>query len=199
MHRFARIAAATFLFSCGSAALGQTTARQPMTPAPVVMQDMTPDEEKAHMVWSLRAALNVAALQCQFSPFLATVDNYNRILRQHASEFDRARRLLVEHFKRLDKSTTQKAFDEYTTRTYNSFSTLDAQVAFCEKASLVGRQTLMTPKNALPMVAAQHVSDIRTSLIPQVDPLTVVDVTWIGMPYYLDPCVDKKGRRKARC
>ena len=31
------------------------------------------------MVWNLRAALNVAALQCQFGPTLLTLPNYNAI------------------------------------------------------------------------------------------------------------------------
>jgi hypothetical protein len=43
----------------------------------VKIENATPTEQEAHALWSLRAALNVAALQCQFSPFLATVRNYN--------------------------------------------------------------------------------------------------------------------------
>ena len=35
---------------------------------------------------TLRAGLNVAALQCQFSPFLRTVSNYNSFLAQHSDE-----------------------------------------------------------------------------------------------------------------
>ena len=36
-----------------------------------------PAEYRAHLLWNLRSGLNVAALQCQFSPYLRTVDNYN--------------------------------------------------------------------------------------------------------------------------
>ena len=39
---------------------------------------------RAALVWNLRAALNVAALQCQFAPTLLTVDNYNAMLNDHA-------------------------------------------------------------------------------------------------------------------
>ncbi len=48
-----------------------------MTPKAVKMRPMTPSETDANAVWSTRAALNIAALQCQFSPYLATVRNYN--------------------------------------------------------------------------------------------------------------------------
>ncbi len=34
----------------------------------------------------MRAALNVAALQCQFEPMLTTVSNYNATLKDHEAE-----------------------------------------------------------------------------------------------------------------
>ena len=46
----------------------------------------TPAEYRAHLLWNLRAGLNVAALQCQFSPYLRTVANYNAILAHHSRE-----------------------------------------------------------------------------------------------------------------
>ena len=46
----------------------------------------TPAEYRAHLLWNLRSGLNVAALQCQFSPYLRAVDNYNALLAHHARE-----------------------------------------------------------------------------------------------------------------
>src|SRR4051794_21291246 len=44
----------------------------------------TPAEYRASLLWNMRAGLNVAALQCQFSPFLRVVQNYNGILNHHS-------------------------------------------------------------------------------------------------------------------
>jgi hypothetical protein len=44
------------------------------------MPGATPDEIRAHLLWNMRSGLNVAALQCQFSPPLMTVRNYNSLL-----------------------------------------------------------------------------------------------------------------------
>lgn len=137
-----------------------------MTPMPVKLRPTTPAETEANAVWNVRAALNIAALQCQYSPFLATVRNYNDALKQHSEEFERARTTMVAHFKRYDKAKAQDSFDRYTTQTYNSFSTLDAQIAFCERAAIAGREVLLVPKGALGKSAAQIRDDVRAALIP---------------------------------
>jgi len=173
--------------------------RAPMVPAEVVMRSMTPAEATAHRLWSLRAALNVAALQCQFSPFLRTVANYNEMLPMHAAELDGARRTLEGHFRRLDKKAAQRTFDQYTTRTYNSFSTLDAQIAFCEQASRIGQAALGAPRGELGSFAATRIAEIRASLIPTGDPLKHVELGWVRIPPIGDPCIDAKGKRIKRC
>lgn len=137
-----------------------------MTPLPVKLRPTTAAEAEANAVWNVRAALNIAALQCQFSTFLATVRNYNDALRQHGNELEHARATMVAHFKRYDKARAQDSFDRYTTQTYNSFSTLDAQLAFCDRAALAGRLVLTIPKGALGKSAASIRDDVRAALIP---------------------------------
>jgi len=137
-----------------------------MTPEAVKLRPTTPEEAEANAVWSTRAALNIAALQCQFSPFLATVRNYNDFLRQHADELDRARTTMIAHFKRYDATQAQNSFDRYTTQTYNSYSTLDAQYAFCDAAGLAGRQVLTVVKGKLGRSAGALRDSLRLSLIP---------------------------------
>src|SRR3546814_17001042 len=46
----------------------------------------TPAELRAELVWTLRAAMNVAALQCEFEPTLLTRTNYNALLQEHKAE-----------------------------------------------------------------------------------------------------------------
>lgn len=126
----------------------------------------TVSETEANAMWNLRAALNIAALQCQFSPFLATVSIYNAVLRQHSAELDRARTVMIAHFRRLDGKAAQNSFDQYTTRTYNSFSTLDAQLGFCEKSAMVGREALTVRQGQLAPFATRINPEIRASLVP---------------------------------
>lgn len=152
-----------------------------MVPKEVKLRPTTPAEAEANAVWSTRAALNIAALQCQFSPFLATVRNYNDFLRQHADELDRARSTMLAHFKRYDASQAQNSFDHYTTQTYNSYTTLDAQYAFCEEAGLAGRSALTVRKGELGRRAGVLRDEMRAALIPVpalglIHPATITEV-----------------------
>ena len=97
----------------------------------MVMPKASAAELQAHMLWNLRAGLNVAALQCQFSPILQTVPNYNDLLRKNSEELLAAQKTLSSYFKRTSAKSWQKAFDQYTTKTYNGFSTMHAQLAPC--------------------------------------------------------------------
>ena len=60
----------------------------------------TPTEQRSAMIWNLRAAMNVAALQCQFSPTLMTVANYNQLLRNATRELAAAHDSLQGYFSR---------------------------------------------------------------------------------------------------
>src|SRR3954463_5510009 len=92
----------------------------------------TPAEYRAHLIWNLRSGLNVAALQCQFSPYLRAVPNYNAILAHHSVELAAAYKSLDAYFKRVSGPVRgQKAFDDYFTTTYNNFSArMQAQLGF---------------------------------------------------------------------
>ena len=138
-----------------------------MVPKEVVLKNPTPAEAQANAVWSLRAALNVAALQCQYSAFLATVKNYNDFLRHHGDELVRVQTVLLGYFRRIDGPRAANSFDQYTTRTYNSYSTLDAQYNFCNAAGLVGRGVLTIAKDRLGPIALARAPEIRAALMPQ--------------------------------
>ena len=135
-----------------------------MVPKAVVLKNPTPAELSANAVWNLRAALNVAALQCQFSPWLRTVKTYNSFLQAHSEELARAQATMIEHFKKTDGAKALNSFDVYTTRTYNSYSTLDAQYAFCNAAGAVGRRALAVPKGKLGETALANGPAIRAAL-----------------------------------
>jgi hypothetical protein len=135
-----------------------------MVPKPVVLTKPTPIEARAHAVWMLRAALNVAALQCQYSPFLRTVDNYNQMLRKHGAELTAAQATMVRHFNRTMKRGGAASFDRYNTRSYNSFSTLDAQYNFCWAAGQAGGTLRVANVGSMASVAEAMVPALRAAL-----------------------------------
>ncbi len=155
-----------------------------MVPKAVVLVSPTQAESEANAVWNLRAALNVAALQCQFSQFLKTTKNYNSFLQAHSEELVRAQTTMVGHFKRTDGAKALNRFDEYTTRTYNSYSTLDAQYAFCNAAGYVGRLALAVPKGQLGAAALAQAPAIRAALAytPLAPALLVVVPDLVALP-----------------
>jgi hypothetical protein len=134
----------------------------------------TPAEYRAHMLWNLRSGLNVAALQCQFSPYLRTVDAYNAILSQHARELAAAYTALGGYFRRIGGRAGANQFDQYSTRTYNGFSTFQAQYAFCQTAGRIAREALATPRGQLGQLAADRMRELRNSLTPKEDPYAFV-------------------------
>ena len=165
-------------------AVAAPTADLVLIPKGVVMRPMTAAEAQAHAVWNLRAGLNVAALQCQFSPFLATVRSYNDLLKHHGAELAAAQTTMQAHFKRYDGAKGLGTFDQYTTKTYNSYSTIDAQYAFCDTAAFVGRGALALAKGELGRYALAQSGVLRSSLTPgPASPtLLTIDARSIDLP-----------------
>lgn len=164
----------------------------------------TPAEQRAALLWNLRAGLNVAALQCQFSPYLRAVDNYNGILAHHSDELAGAYTALNTYFKRVEANPArgQKAFDDYTTMTYNNFSTLHAQLGFCQTASAITKEALIRPKGQFHLLAVDRMRELRNSLVPAYERGLTYNPSLIRMPALpelREECYDKKNRLRKRC
>lgn len=125
----------------------------------------TPAELQAMLVWNLRSALNVAALQCQFDQTLLTQNQYNHLLDNHRAELASAYQTLGNYFKRVDKKAGQTQLDMYGTRTYSSFSAVGLpQFNFCATAGRIGREAIFTPKGQLHTLASRRLGELRNSL-----------------------------------
>lgn len=163
----------------------------------------TPAEYRAHLLWNLRAGLNVAALQCQFSPYLRAVDNYNGILAHHSKELASAYTTMNGYFARTEGRQGQKKFDDYTTITYNNFSTLQAQHGFCQTAADIAKEALRRPKGDLHVTALARMRELRNSLIPVANTFSVYNPYLIRPAVALPPldprCYDKKDRLRKEC
>ncbi|RYG75948.1 MAG: hypothetical protein EON59_17685 [Alphaproteobacteria bacterium] len=131
------------------------------------LPDATPAELRSAMVWNLRAALNVAALQCQFAPTLLTLPNYNTILKDHRVELADSYTVLSKYFARTNKTAkaAQTALDQYGTRVYSSFSAVHAQLTFCTAANAVAQEAVFTPRGQFGELAAERMTRIRNSLM----------------------------------
>jgi hypothetical protein len=165
------------------------------------MPKATPAELRAHMLWNMRAGLNVAALQCQFSPILQTVPNYNNLLRKDAEELNGAYKLISNYFKRTGGKAWQKALDQYTTRTYNGFSTMHAQLGFCETAADIGRESRKLSRGKLTQLAIDRMREFRNSLVPAGDMIHARRFLYIPLqaPSMDKACWTKKDLFKAAC
>lgn len=158
-----------------------------------------PDELAAALTWTMRAGLNVAALQCQFAPALRTLDNYNNMLQQHAAELRAAVATLNAYFKRTAGKNAALAFDDFNTKTYNGFSTLRAQLSFCEVASSIGEETMEQPRGRLAAIAAERMREFRSSLTPVGDRGLVMREVQMQFDPIADPrCYNKRGK-EIRC
>lgn len=165
------------------------------------MPKATPAELRAHMLWNMRAGLNVAALQCQFSPILQTVPNYNNLLRKDADELNAAYKALGAYFKRVKGKAWQKEFDNYTTRTYNGFSTMHAQLGFCETAAAIGRDSRKLGKGKLTQLAIERMREFRNSLVPAGDMIHARRFIYVPVvPPSMDKaCWTKKNLLRPEC
>lgn len=164
----------------------------------------TPQEYNAHLVWNLRSGLNVAALQCQFSPSLRLVDNYNDILAHHSVELADAYSRLNGYFKRIHgPKEGQRLFDDYSTKTYNGFSTLYAQRGFCHTSASISRDALFAPKSGLAPVARLRMRELRNSLVPAGERLfmggNVRTISYEPFSQLNPACYDKKDRLRRPC
>ena len=162
------------------------------------LPNANPAEMRANVIWNFRAALNVAALQCQFSAPLMVVRNYNTLLGLHTAELAQAYKTLDGYFRRTRAGS--RAFDAYTTRTYNGFSTMHAQLGFCETAALVGKRALAAPRGDLYRVASDNLRELRNSLVPHHDQVATIEQTAppVMLPRLEDACW-KKGELRKRC
>jgi len=162
----------------------------------------TPAEVRAGLTWNLRAALNVAALQCDFAPILLTVDHYNAMIKDHSAELKSAFDTLNAYFVRTNKTKAagQSAFDRFGTRTYSAFATVQAQYGFCQTASKIGNEAIFAPRGKLGDVAVNYMREMRNSLIPygeQQFPRAFSSRTYLFIPDFQPDCW-KKNRYDVR-
>lgn len=207
------IAAAAFAATIPSApAAAQLYLSPPdLRPSPIEPSDplvglplpgATAAEYRAHLLWNLRAGLNVAALQCQFSDYLRAVPNYNGLLAHHSVELAAAYTALNNYYKRTLGAKGQKAFDDYSTITYNNWSAAQAQQIFCQTSTNITKAALAAPKGQLLPVAQARLREMRYALVPAYEPRAAYRPYLIRLnpvPPLSADCFNKKGLLRRAC
>ena len=157
----------------------------------VPLPGATTAEQRAGLIWGMRAALNVAALQCQFEPTLHTVSNYNALLRDHEGELKNSFDVLTKYFLRTNKTKAagQTALDQFGTRTYSGYATVAAQFGFCQTSAAIGRAAIFAPRGKFVDVAIDRTRELRNSLVPYGEQALP---RYIGRDYATYPQLDEK-------
>lgn len=192
MPRIARLT--LVLAALSSAAAGQS--RQPFVFKTVEALGLNAAEQEAVKTWNLRAALNVAALQCQYSPYLRTVDRYNAMLKQHGKELNQVRIALDKGFARVSGAKLgPRELDRFNTRLYQAYASTDAIIGFCEAASAAGREALLTPLGKLGEAAAVQTPLIRSAMTPRADMFNT-KLEYTAFAPLTGVCADRRGRQR---
>lgn len=211
-HLARSFAAAALAIGLAAPASAQVFFYPPTTPSDPVtggepglfvpaMTGPTAADTRAQLVWNLRSALNVAALNCQYWPFAMTVRNYNDMLKHHAAELNDAHEGLKTYFRRTAGDDWQQAMDEYTTTMYQSYIRIGTQRAFCHVASDVTREALSRPKGQLHLTAAARMRAVRGAMQPTQDLLLPVRATIATppLPNLAEACWDEGEYDVERC
>ena len=191
-------AAAQLFFYAPELRTGPIEASDPIVGEP--LPGATPAEQRANLLWNLRAAMNVAALQCQ-STYMRGAPNYNGFIAHHAVELAAAYQALGKYFLRTNGPKGTSMFDQYSTRTYNSFSTTSVR-SFCQVATNTLKSGLRVPKGDLVPFAIAHMREVRNSLAPAFDkPLTYNPylVQLPPLPNLTDACWNGNNELTVRC
>lgn len=162
------------------------------------LPNATDAELRAGLVWSMRAALNVAALQCQFEPTLLSVENYNAILKDHKDELASSLTTLNKYFTRTSKSKAagQSALDHFSTRVYSNFSTVSAQYVFCLTAASIATDAIFSKRGTLGDIAQLRMRELRNSLKPHGEQQFPgrTPMSEVSIPGLDRDCLNSKGR-----
>ena len=105
------------------------------------------------LVWNLRSAWNVAALNCLGSDHQPILDGYKAFLKRHATALKGVNDRLERSYNSRHKVRRDAivARDGYTTKVYNFFSLPPARSGFCGAALEMSQRALAAPpKDVLP-------------------------------------------------
>ena len=117
-------------------------------------------------IWHFRAALNVAALNCQGPVWGEIAQNYNRYLQVHKSRLAQTNKAVdAEYVKRYPGQNALRIRDTRMTDLYNYFALPPVRAEFCDKSLLKSREIIGVPLTALPEYSYGALNDLDAVFI----------------------------------
>ena len=113
------------------------------------------------IVWNLRSAYNVAALNCQKSEHAAILDGYGAFLKKNSRVLASVNRKLDKMYRADHGSKYIHARERYQTQVYNYFAFPPTLPAFCDAVLQMSRQMQASPPADL--------TDYAATELPQID------------------------------
>jgi hypothetical protein len=111
-------------------------------------------------IWNFRAAINVAALNCQGPVWGVIAQNYNRMIVVHKARLTVANTAVDnEYRKRFPGQNALRVRDTRTTELYNYFALPPVREAFCNAALSKSQEAVTVPVAAFPEYAIGGLSD----------------------------------------
>lgn len=97
-------------------------------------------------IWNFRAAINVAALNCQGPVWGAIAQNYNRMIVVHKVQLTKTNSAVdTEYRKRFPGQNALRVRDTRTTELYNYFALPPVRENFCNTALFKSNESLTVP------------------------------------------------------
>ncbi len=115
----------------------------------------------AQIVWNLRSALNVAALNCMTAEHGGVLANYVTFLDRYETKLSATNRALASEFRGQYGPAYRDVQDSYMTRVYNYFALPPAQDRFCDTALAVSAEAVASEVVDLDVFAAQALPRIE--------------------------------------
>lgn len=150
----AALAGALVLASCASgerSVATYPTAQEQAAATPLPSVAVGPKLASPQAIWTLRSALNVAALTC---PGRAVADRYNQMLKRNKSLFADAYAAEQERYRRSYGATWQARQDRDMTALYNGYANPDGKQRLCSAAEAISAEAASVAEDRFGYFAA---------------------------------------------
>lgn len=116
---------------------------------------------REEQIWHFRAALNVAALNCQGPVWGEIAQNYNRYIALHKARLSQTNLAVDnEYRKRYPGQNALRVRDQRMTELYNFFAFPPVRAEYCNAALTKSREVIALPLTALPEYSIGALTDV---------------------------------------
>ncbi len=114
-----------------------------------VRQTVNANLDPLEMVWNLRSAWNVAALNCLDPRYQPILDGYKALLTKHAKRLSKVNADLDKQYRKEFGAKATRTREAYMTQVYNYFALPPARQYFCDAALQLSQESLTNPPTDL--------------------------------------------------